>query len=234
MNFIAYLRLSKQLTNSTQYGMTSQKEIIERFVASNYPNSKITEFFIEWETGSKKRKAVELNKALEKCSTTNSKLVVARIDRLGRDLHQITAILNSGVEFIAVETPNLDRFGLHILGAVAEKELTLISERIKKALAVCKANGVKLGADTQRAKEMSKKSVATRVKQADEFAVNAYKQIANFRNSSRTKLNNSQLADRMNRARHFTRNGCLWNSTQIARVLKRVEKLQMEGALCLG
>lgn len=234
MNFIAYLRLSKQLTNSTQYGMTSQREMIERFVASNYPNSQITDFFIEWETGSKKRKAVELNKALEACSQSGSKLIVARLDRLGRDLQQITSILNSGVEFVAVETPTMDRFGLHILGAVAEKELTLISERITKALAVCKAKGVKLGATPERARDMSKKSVEVRVKQADEFALTAYNKIINFRGNGKTKLNNSQLADRMNRARHFTRNGCLWNSVQIARVLKRVEKLQLEGNLCLG
>ena len=231
MLFVSYLRLSKQLNDRNQYGIDGQRKAIGDYVANNCSTGLISKEFIEFETGSRKRKCPQLKKAIETCRNTGATLLTWKIDRLGRNLHQITRILESDINFIAVSTPNLDRFGLQILGALAEKELEDISTRIKSALYIAKQNGVKLGADKTRAKAMSKKSVAVRKKAADEFAIEIWGVIEDIKKKSRGELNSSTIADKLNRLRIFTSNGSFWYPTQVIRVEKRIRKLQREGAM---
>jgi DNA invertase Pin-like site-specific DNA recombinase len=72
-------------------------------------------------------------------------LIIAKLDRLARNVHFVSALMESGVEFTAVDFPQANRITVHILAAVAEHEAKMISERTKAALAAAKARGAKLG-----------------------------------------------------------------------------------------
>lgn len=229
MLFVSYLRLSKKLLLQNQYGIEGQRQKINQYLSGLGGENIIIHEFIEYETGSSKRKCPQLKAALQKCKETGATLITWKIDRLGRNLNQITEILDSGVPFIASETPSLDKFGLQILGAVAEKELEDISNRIRSALQVAKKSGVKLGANKEQAKELAKLSAKARRKQADDFALEIFEKIEKIEKHSTKKYNNSQLADALNRRRVFTRKGCLWYSHQIARVKSRARNLLKTG-----
>jgi DNA invertase Pin-like site-specific DNA recombinase len=100
--------------------------------------------FVETESGKRSDNRPQLAAALAACKKLKAKLVVAKLDRLSRNLAFIAALMDSGVELVAVDNPHATRLTLHILAAVAEHERTMISERTK-ALAAAKARGKKLG-----------------------------------------------------------------------------------------
>jgi DNA invertase Pin-like site-specific DNA recombinase len=122
------------------------KAAIERFCAAE--GYAITQTFTEIETA-KGADALErrpqLKSALRRAAAYKCPIVVAKLDRLSRDVAFISGLMAQGVPFIVTEIPNADPFMLHIYAAVAEQERTKISERTKAALAAAKARGVKLG-----------------------------------------------------------------------------------------
>ena len=87
----------------------------------------------------------ELHRALDLCREKRAVLVIAKLDRLARSVAFISNLMESGVEFVAVDMPQANRLTLHILAAVAEHEREMISQRTKAALAAAKARGTKLG-----------------------------------------------------------------------------------------
>jgi DNA invertase Pin-like site-specific DNA recombinase len=122
--------------------------------------------FTEVETG-KRADRPELQKALAACRKHKGKLIIAKLDRLSRNL---ATLMDSNVEFIAVDNPHANRLTVHILAAVAEHERAAISERTKAALAAAKRRGVKLGG--QRLAAARKASIKVRSEVADAFAAN--------------------------------------------------------------
>ena len=100
--------------------------------------------FVEVESG-KKSDRPELARALEVCRRQKAKLVIAKLDRLSRNLAFIATMMESGVEFVAVDNPHASKLTLHILAAVAEHEREAISDRTRAALAAAKARGARLG-----------------------------------------------------------------------------------------
>jgi DNA invertase Pin-like site-specific DNA recombinase len=98
----------------------------------------------EVETG-KRSDRPELTKALALCRKHKAKLVIAKLDRLSRNLAFIATLMDSGAEFVAVDNPHANKLTLHILAAVAQHEREMIAERTKAALAAAKARGIKLG-----------------------------------------------------------------------------------------
>jgi DNA invertase Pin-like site-specific DNA recombinase len=100
--------------------------------------------FTEIESGRRPDRP-HLAEALRLCRLTGAKLVVARLDRLARNVSFICRVMESKVEFEAVDFPEANRLTVHIMAAVAEYESRLISERTKAALAAAKARGVKFG-----------------------------------------------------------------------------------------
>src|SRR6202047_2728659 len=97
--------------------------------------------FTEIESG-KRNDRPELVKALAACKKQKAKLVIAKLDRLSRNLAFIAALMDSGVEFVAVSNPHAARLTLHILAAVAEHEREMIAQRTKAALQAAKARGI--------------------------------------------------------------------------------------------
>ena len=93
----------------------------------------------------------ELEKALAACKKYKAKLVIAKLDRLSRNLAFIATLMDSGVEFVAVDNPHANKLTIHILAAVAQHEREIISARTSAALQAAKARGKRLGNPTTQA-----------------------------------------------------------------------------------
>ncbi len=141
--FIAYYRVSTDRQGRSGLGLDFQREAVRQYLASIGGN--LVGEFTEVETG-KRNDRPELQKALAACRRRRgTRLVIAKLDRLSRNVAFIATMMDSNVEFIAVDNPHATRLTLHILAAVAEHEREMISIRTKGALAAAKARGKQLG-----------------------------------------------------------------------------------------
>ncbi|BFL66131.1 recombinase family protein [Roseomonas mucosa] len=140
--FVAYLRVSTEGQGRSGLGLEAQREAVARHVVG--AGGTITAEFVEVESGRKKDRP-QLAAALAACRTGRATLVIAKLDRLARNVAFVSGLLESGVEFVAADMPVVNRLTVHILAAVAEEETRMISVRTKAALAAAKAHGVRLG-----------------------------------------------------------------------------------------
>jgi len=136
--YVAYLRVSTTKQGIDGLGMAAQEQAIKAY------NGNVIAKFIEVESGKRKDRP-ELSKALDHCKLTSSTLIVAKLDRLARNVNFISSLMESKVDFIACDFPEASPLTLHIMAAVAEHEAKAISARTIAALAQAKARGVKLG-----------------------------------------------------------------------------------------
>src|SRR6516164_367158 len=138
--FVAYYRVSTDRQGRSGLGLEAQQAAVRGYLGSVAPMAEITEI----ETG-KRNDRPELDRALALCRKRKARLVIAKLDRLSRNLAFIAALMDSGVEFVAVDNPHATRLTLHILAAVAEHEREMIAARTKAALQAAKARGIRLG-----------------------------------------------------------------------------------------
>jgi DNA invertase Pin-like site-specific DNA recombinase len=144
---VAYLRVSTDRQGRSGLGLEAQRETIRRFAEAE--KLELAGEHLEVETG-KGADALELRPqlrvALDKARKLKCPIVVAKLDRLSRDVAFIAGLMAQRVPFVVAELgPDIDPFILHIYAALAEKERAMISQRTKAALAALKARGVKLG-----------------------------------------------------------------------------------------
>lgn len=171
MKYVAYYRVSTQRQGASGLGLESQKAAVETFVASR--GGEVLAAFTEVESGAKVKRP-ELMKALAEAKRQGAVLLIAKLDRLARNVHFLSGLMEAGVEVQAADMPSANKFMLHIMAAVAEHEREAISARTKAALGAAKARGVKLGwAIEGRAEEAQRASAAAaerRQAEADKFA----------------------------------------------------------------
>lgn len=144
MPFVAYYRVSTDKQGRSGLGIDAQKQAVSEYVQGR---GNILYEFTEIESG-KKSDRPQLAEALAMCRKHKAKLIIAKLDRLARNVHFISGLMESGVDFVAVDMPEASRFTIHILAAVAEHEREMISKRTKDALKAAKARGIKLGNPT--------------------------------------------------------------------------------------
>ena len=140
--FVAYLRVSTVRQGESGLGLEAQRAAVEAFARQH--GGTIHMSFVEVETG-KRSDRPELAKALCAARKAKATLLIAKLDRLARNVAFIANLMDAGVEFLACDQPFASRLTLHILAAVAEDEARRISERTKAALQAAKARGQKLG-----------------------------------------------------------------------------------------
>jgi DNA invertase Pin-like site-specific DNA recombinase len=140
--FVAYYRVSTRHQELSRLGLEAQRNSVRRFLASN-PGSLIAEF--EEALSGRKNVRPQLQEAMRVCRMRRAVLLVAHLDRLSRNVGMITELMESGLEFVAADFPEANRFTIHVLAAIAEYESNLFSERMKAAMAAAKARGTKLG-----------------------------------------------------------------------------------------
>jgi len=140
MKYVVYYRVSTKRQGLSGLGLDAQRTIVENYIKGNTVINEFTEI----ETG-KSANRPELNKALACCKSNNATLIVAKLDRLARNLHFVTSLQAANVDFVCCDMPTANRLTVHIIAAIAENEAALISTRTKQALAEKKKQGVKLG-----------------------------------------------------------------------------------------
>jgi DNA invertase Pin-like site-specific DNA recombinase len=140
--FVSYLRVSTARQGASGLGLEAQRAAVTGFL--NGGDWTLVEEVLEVESG-KRNDRPALAAALKLCRKHKATLVIAKLDRLARNVAFISNLMESGVEFIAVDMPQANRFVVHILAAVAEHEAEAISKRTKAALAAAKARGTVLG-----------------------------------------------------------------------------------------
>lgn len=138
---IAYYRVSTTRQGRSGLGLEAQEIAVEQYCASN--EIELLTRVIEVKSTRKWRE--KLFETLTLCRKNKASLIVARLDRLGRDVEQIAKLVKSNVDIIVVDNPHANRFTIHILAAVAEENRQRISETTKEALSAAKKRGVELG-----------------------------------------------------------------------------------------
>jgi len=129
------------------YGLDAQRQTVSQYLSGSV-KTVLTEF-VEVETGKGANALVrrpELRKALELCRKSGATLLIAKLDRLARNVHFVSGLMESKVKFVACDLPEANQLTIHIMAAFAEHEARRLSERTRDALVAAKARGVVLGA----------------------------------------------------------------------------------------
>ena len=142
MRYVVYLRVSTQRQGASGLGLEAQRAAVAAFVAQR--GGQVLAERVEVESG-KRADRPQLAEALAEAKRAGAVLLIAKLDRLARNVAFIAGLLEAGVEVQACDMPEANRFLLHVMAAVAEHEAAAISARTKAALAAAKARGVKLG-----------------------------------------------------------------------------------------
>jgi DNA invertase Pin-like site-specific DNA recombinase len=146
LRFVTYYRVSTQAQGRSGLGLEAQRSAVEHYLRSR--NGKLIGEFTEVETGkgaNALERRPELRAALDLCRKQGAALVIAKLDRLARNVHFVTGLIESGVDFVAADMPHATKVMIQIHAVMAENERDQISARTKAALAAAKARGVKLG-----------------------------------------------------------------------------------------
>ena len=133
---VAYYRVSTAKQGASGLGLDAQRAAVAAWTAAG---AAVLAGYTEVESG-KRADRPELGKALAHAKRSRATLVIAKLDRLSRNVHFLSGLMESGVDFIACDNPHANKLTIHILAAVAEDEAKRISERTRAALAAYKAN----------------------------------------------------------------------------------------------
>lgn len=212
--FVAYYRVSTKRQGMSGLGLDAQKEAVSKYL--NGGNWTLVQEFTEVETGkgadALSRRPV-LSDALACCRKNKARLLIAKLDRLARNVHFVTGLMESKVEFVACDLPEANDITIHLMAAFAEFEAKRISQRTKEGLAQAKARGVKLG--NPRLTELN----VDRSREADAFAEKLGGVLVGFRAQGFTQR---RMVEELNRLGLTTRQGKQWSLMQLQRTLARL------------
>lgn len=211
---IAYYRVSTDRQGKSGLGLEAQNDTVQQFAI--FKQWQIVGEFTEIESG-KKNDRPQLQEALKQCLKQKAILVIAKLDRLGRNVAFISSLMESKVEFVAVDNPHANRLMLHLLAAFAEHEREQISTRTKEALKAAKKRGVVLG--KHGTKVLSKENKQS----ADEFAETMKPIIEQLKSEGFTTYR--AIRDELNhRSIPTFREGYKWHLDTVYLVIRRLIK----------
>jgi DNA invertase Pin-like site-specific DNA recombinase len=229
VNFIAYYRVSTKGQGDSGLGLDAQRAAVEAHRAA--AGGTILKAYEEVESG-KRSDRPELDKALVHARRSGATLIVAKLDRLSRNVAFLSALMESKVDFVCCDYPNATRLTIHILVAVAEDEVVNISKRTKAALQAAKARGKLLGSNRpghwdgreQRravgARKGNVQSAKIRRSNAQRMHAELCPQVLALRASGLTLQG---IADRLNTDGWKTPRKREWNRVYVCRFLKQCE-----------
>lgn len=218
-DYLIYLRVSTSSQGRGGLGISAQRDAVERFIAGRSGN--IVSEFVEVESG-KRNDRPELEKAIRRCRLTGSTLVVAKLDRLSRNVAFLMTLRDAGVNFVAADMPEANTMTVGVMAVVAQHEAEAISARTKAALMAAKARGTVLGGFRRNAPDISLHT--KRANQA--VSAKALRDAEDRRDLVEALLAEglslTGVAERLNNARVRTPRDGSWTSTTVSRMLHRL------------
>jgi DNA invertase Pin-like site-specific DNA recombinase len=218
-SIVSYIRVSTAQQGKSGLGLAAQQAALARFAETE--GFAIEGEFVEVETG-KGADALDrrpqLSAALAEARKRKCSVIVAKLDRLSRDVAFVSGLMAQKVPFIVAELgADADPFMLHLYAALAEKERSLISQRTREALKAAKDRGVVLG--NPKLDAFREKAVASNKAEADRFAKNILPIIREIRSSGVTS--NRGIARALNARGVATARGGVWSAVQVGAILQR-------------
>ena len=227
MHYVTYLRVSTDRQGRSGLGLDAQRKAVADHVAGK---GEITAEYVEIESG-KKNDRPQLARALAEAKRIGAVLLIAKLDRLARNVAFIANLLEAGVEIAAADMPEANRFLLHVMAAVAEHEAQAISDRTRAALAAAKARGVALGwsipgrAEEQR--QAARKGAERNARKADQHAANV---LPIIRQIAAPGASLRQIADELNTRGIKTARGGLWYAATVRNIMARENEIEAQAA----
>lgn len=210
---VAYYRVSTPRQGETGFGLEAQRKSVSQFASSN--SIEVVREFTEVESGKNNNRPL-LKEALAYCQKCKAILIIAKLDRLGRNVAFISALMESKVEFVAVDNPHATKVVLHVLAAFAEHEREMISIRTKEALQAAKKRGIKLGVYSAVLAEQNKKM-------ANEFAIKMQPIIKKL--NRKGIKSTRKIAIALNQMKVPTFRKQRWHSNSVFLLLQRIKKI---------
>ncbi len=213
---IPYYRVSTRKQGESGLGLEGQQACVADF--ARIGQHEIIAAYQEIETG-KRADRPELAKAIAHAKRAKAMLIIAKLDRLARNVHFLSGLMEAHVDFVCCDNPTANRLTLHILAAVAEDEARRISERTKAALAAYKARGGTLGKPENLTPEAGRRGAAATSAQARTAYAAVLPELRQWRAAG---LSYREIAAMLNGGDRTTRTGAPWNHNQVRRVLSRI------------
>jgi DNA invertase Pin-like site-specific DNA recombinase len=218
--FIAYYRVSTDRQGRSGLGLEAQQEAVRSYLDGG--SWQLVDEVVEVESG-KRNDRPKLAEALKLCRLHQATLIIAKLDRLARNVAFVSNLMESGVDFVAVDFPQANRLTVHILAAVAEHEAAMISQRTRAALAAAKARGRKLGGDRGNIAAVSglgnQASAVVRKQRADKRAGDLVPVVQSIQAGGASLR---QVAAELTRRGITSARGGSWSAVQVRRVLERI------------
>ncbi|WP_345168686.1 recombinase family protein [Sphingomonas daechungensis] len=218
-SFVAYYRVSTARQGRSGLGLEAQRRSVSDFLNGGAWDLRAE--FVEVESG-KSDDRPQLEQALAMCELSGATLVVAKLDRLSRNLAFLAKLQESGARFVAADMPEANELTIHIMAAVAQAERKAISARTKDALAAARARGVRLGGNRGNLEDLRKgpaRSAEVRSRQSVERAQKVRRQIEAV--AAGGSLSLRQIAGALNDRGITAPRGGKWHAAQVKAVLER-------------
>jgi DNA invertase Pin-like site-specific DNA recombinase len=227
---VGYFRVSTKRQGESGLGLDGQVKAVGDYCKAS--GLALGKTFTEVESG-KLAERPQLTAALAHCKRTGARLIVAKLDRLARNVHFLSGLMNSGVDFTAVDNPSANKLTIHILAAVAEAEAAAISQRTKTALDAAKRRGVLLGSarpDHWEGREDRRQagaiaggaaSASLRTERARQAVADLLPIMRQGRAEGKTF---AAIAGELNAAGHTTSTGKPWDAIGVIHCMKRFNK----------
>lgn len=207
-SFVAYYRVSTSRQGESGLGLDAQKAAVRRHLDRCSAGAQLLAEYTEVESGKRHTNRPQLAAAIENAKRAGATLIIAKLDRLARNVAFIASLMESASDFVACDMPQANRLTIHILAAIAEHEREMISARTKAALEQVKARGVQLG--NPRWRESIAKATAARRKAPQPADVRAL--IHAYRNQ---RLSLRAIAEKLNILGVKTPSGSRWYASSV-------------------
>lgn len=214
--FVVYYRVSTKGQKESGLGLEAQQQAVDAYL-NTQEGAALVAALEEVESG-KNNKRPQLAEALKLCKRHKATLLIAKLDRLARNVHFISGLMESGVNFVACDNPHANRLMVHMLAAFAEHEREMISQRTKEGLQAAKARGVELGATSKALNER-------RTAEADQRAYELAELIRQIPKDLRQNV--TSLTRELNARKIPAPRGGGWHRQTVYRLLSRFNELNL-------
>ena len=219
-SYVSYLRVSTQRQGTSGLGLQAQQEIIQKYLNGCLPVAE----FIEVESG-RKTDRPKLHEALELCKKKKATLIVAKMDRLSRNVAFTSQLLDSGIEIVFCDFPKANRLVLTIIAAISEYEAGLIRKRTKEALQIKKDQGFKLGKPENLTNNLEKAITNSKKANAEKANNNPNNRraVALIKNLINNTSSLSEMARQLNSEGFLTSRGGNFSAKQVSILINRYQ-----------